>query len=404
MQPASELPAEPAIVVNNVSKMFRLYHQKASSLKERVINLRSPKFEEFWALKDVSLQVNHGETFGLIGANGSGKSTLLKLIAGTIRPQSGEITTYGRIASLLELGAGFHPELTGRENVYLNASILGLTRKETDLHFDSIIDFSEIEQFIDMQVKHYSSGMFVRLGFAVAVHVDPEILLVDEVLAVGDEAFQRKCLDRIRTFQKEGRTIVFVSHGVDMVRNVCNRAAFLHHGQLMHMGPAAEVVTKYREVIHGETQAGTTDLVGEKGNKKARILSVSIKDGQGRDRQMFTAGEPMQVFIDIESSVPVEDPVVGLSIDDQMAQGMFGTNTERKGIRIDSINGKCRVVFSFEALPFQAETYLVSASIHSRDEETLYHWVDRAASFWCNNTGNDAGALNMPCDVTVEYL
>src|SRR5207247_1244757 len=196
----------------SVSKMFRLYHERAYSLKERIVNLRKPQYEQFWALKDVSLEIGHGETAGLIGPNGSGKTTLLKLVAGIIRPTAGRIETHGRIASLLELGAGFHPDLTGRENVYLNASILGLTRRETDRHFDDIIAFSELAPFIDTQVRHYSSGMYIRLGFAVAIHVDPQILIVDEVLAVGDESFQKKCLDRIRGFQAEGRTIVFVTH------------------------------------------------------------------------------------------------------------------------------------------------------------------------------------------------
>jgi ABC-2 type transport system ATP-binding protein len=206
------------ISVFEVSKTFRLYHERAYSVKERFVNRRKTRFEQFWALRDVSISVDEGDTAGLIGPNGSGKTTLLKLVGGIIRPTSGRIVTRGRIASLLELGAGFHPDLTGRQNVYLNASILGLSKKETDRHFDAIVAFSELEKFIDMQVRHYSSGMYVRLGFAVAVHVDPQILIVDEVLSVGDEAFQRKCLERIRTFQREGITIVFVTHAVDTVR------------------------------------------------------------------------------------------------------------------------------------------------------------------------------------------
>jgi ABC-2 type transport system ATP-binding protein len=201
-------------------------------------------------LRDVSLEIAHGETAGLIGPNGSGKTTLLKLIAGIIRPTMGRIETYGRIASLLELGAGFHPDLTGRENVYLNASILGLTRKETDKYFDAIVAFAELEQFIDMQVRHYSSGMYVRLGFAVAIHVDPQILIVDEVLAVGDEAFQKKCLDRIRRFQTEGRTIVFVTHAAGTVEDVCNRAYLLFRGDLAAQGDPDDVIKEYRRRVN----------------------------------------------------------------------------------------------------------------------------------------------------------
>ena len=243
-----------AVRVEGVSKEFRLYHERALSLKERLVNLRKPSYERFWALKDVSLEIGHGETAGLIGPNGSGKTTLLKLVAGIIRPTAGRIETYGRIASLLELGAGFHPDLTGRENVYLNASILGLTRKETDRYFDAIVAFSELEPFIDTQVRHYSSGMYIRLGFAVAIHVDPQILIVDEVLAVGDESFQHKCLDRIRGFQAEGRTIVFVTHSLGTVTAICNRAYLLYRGDLTAEGDPRDVVKSYlRRVGEGDT-------------------------------------------------------------------------------------------------------------------------------------------------------
>ena len=244
----------PAVRVEGVAKKFRLYHERAYSLKERIVNFRRARYEEFWALKDVSLEIAHGETAGLVGPNGSGKSTLLKLTAGIIRPTAGRIETHGRIASLLELGAGFHPDLTGRENVYLNASILGLTRKETDRHFDEIVAFSELETFIDTQVRHYSSGMYIRLGFAVAIHVNPQILIVDEVLAVGDESFQKKCLDRIRQFQSEGRTIVFVTHALGTVEDVCNRAFLLYQGRLAHEGDPREVVGEYRRRVQAEAQ------------------------------------------------------------------------------------------------------------------------------------------------------
>jgi ABC-2 type transport system ATP-binding protein len=251
-----------AVRVESVSKEFRLYHDRAMSLKERIVNFRPRKYEQFWALRDVSLEIAHGETAGLIGPNGSGKTTLLKLVAGIIRPTAGRIETYGRIASLLELGAGFHPDLTGRENVYLNASILGLTRKETDKYFDSMVAFSELEPFIDMQVRHYSSGMYVRLGFAVAVHVDPQILIVDEVLAVGDESFQHKCLDRIRAFQAEGRTIVFVTHSLGTVEDVCNRAYLLYRGDLAMHGDPHDVIAEYRRRV-SEGEAARADVPAE---------------------------------------------------------------------------------------------------------------------------------------------
>src|SRR6478752_7110570 len=218
------------VKVAGASKRFVI--RKEKSLKERLVNLgRSNQHkDDFWALRDIDLEIYSGSTVGLIGPNGSGKSTLLKLIGGILQPTTGTVEHRGRLAALLELGAGFHPDLTGRENVFLNASILGLSRKQTAKYFDEIVDFSGIEQFIDTQVKFYSSGMYVRLAFAVAVHVDPDVLLVDEVLAVGDEPFQRKCMDRIRQFQHEGRTIVLVSHSADQVGDLCDRAVLLRNG------------------------------------------------------------------------------------------------------------------------------------------------------------------------------
>jgi ABC-2 type transport system ATP-binding protein len=238
--------SELSISVESVSKQFRLFHERPSSIKERILRMRRSRAVDFWALRDISYDIPEGSTVGLIGANGSGKTTLLKIIGGILRPTRGRVMTRGRIAALLELGAGFHPELTGRENVYLNASILGLSRKDTDRQFDDIVQFSELEEFIDNQVKFYSSGMFMRLGFAVAVHVDPGILLIDEVLAVGDEAFQRKCIDRVREFQQEGRTIVLVTHAVDRVRQICDRAIMLERGTVRASGDVGNVVREFR--------------------------------------------------------------------------------------------------------------------------------------------------------------
>ncbi|RFA22651.1 hypothetical protein B7R25_03300 [Subtercola boreus] len=238
----------PTVVrATNVSKRFVI--RKEKSLKERIVNFgRSQKHkDDFWALRDVSFDITAGTTIGLVGANGSGKSTLLKVLGGIIQPNDGKVERRGRLAALLELGAGFHPDLTGRENVYLNSSILGLSRKQTDEYFQSIVDFSEIEEFIDTQVKFYSSGMYVRLAFAIAVHVDPDILLVDEVLAVGDEPFQEKCMAKIREFQQEGRTIILVSHSASQVEDLCDRVVVLSHGHVVFDGAAAEGILALRE-------------------------------------------------------------------------------------------------------------------------------------------------------------
>ena len=238
-----------AIEIRHVTKTFRLYHEHYSSLKEKMLHFGRVPSENFVAVNDVDIDIEEGTTVGILGHNGSGKSTLLKCVAGILQPNEGEIVTRGRLAALLELGAGFHPELTGRENVYMNASILGLSKKDINGVFDEIVAFSELEKFIDMQVRHYSSGMYVRLGFAVAVNVDPDILLVDEVLSVGDEAFQRKCLERIAEFQREGRTILFVTHAADLVRKVCERGLVLDHGELVSDSSPGEAIRTFRESL-----------------------------------------------------------------------------------------------------------------------------------------------------------
>lgn len=391
------------ISVNDISKTFRLYHERAYSLKERVVNRRRARYEEFWALRDVSLEVGRNETAGLIGPNGSGKSTLLKLVAGIIRPTKGRIETRGRIASLLELGAGFHPDLTGRENVYLNASILGLTRRETDQHFDDIVAFSELEPFIDTQVRHYSSGMYVRLGFAVAVHVDPEILIVDEVLAVGDEAFQRKCIDRIRRFQSEGRTIVFVTHAVEVVRNICNRAFFLHKGRLEAEGEPADVIRAYREQIHGQAHLEARPLE-ERGDLKVRIMGVRITDSDGLDRAVFRAGEDLYVTIDIEAASPVADPMVGIAIYDERETLILGTNSDIEGVPLGTLHGKTRVAFVCRQIPMRDGRYAVTVGVTTRDHRHVYHWQEKAYRFRCDRTSVVAGSLEIPVSINVEQL
>lgn len=239
-----------AVSVENVSKRFRLYHERNQSLKSAIMRRRRSVHEDFWALRDVSFEVPEGSTFGLIGSNGSGKSTLLKCLAKIYWPTEGNIAYNGRMAALLEVGSGFHHELSGRENIYLNGSILGMSKKEIDRKYDEIVDFSGVEHFIDQPVKNYSSGMYVRLGFSVAISVEPEILVVDEVLAVGDAEFQEKCLDKFRDYRREGRTVIMVSHALGSVREMCDQAAWLNKGELMHVGDAESTIAAY-EGSHG---------------------------------------------------------------------------------------------------------------------------------------------------------
>lgn len=246
---AKEVSKEVAIEIKDVWKKFRIYHEKTYSLKERIIFWGRNKGEDFWALKGINLTIPKGSTVGLLGRNGSGKSTLLKIISRILYPTRGEVKINGRVSTLLELGAGFHPEFTGRENIFLNASILGLTRKEIKERLDDIIAFAELGDFIDNPVRNYSSGMYTRLGFAVAVHVDPEILLIDEVLAVGDLAFQEKCLTRIRELQKRGTTIILVSHSPKQIEDLCDNAVWLDKGEVKMQGPVREVTKAYSEFM-----------------------------------------------------------------------------------------------------------------------------------------------------------
>jgi ABC-type polysaccharide/polyol phosphate transport system ATPase subunit len=245
-----------AVAFNNVSKRFVLRRERAYTILESLIGLVRPArvgTEEFWALKDVSFAIPAGQTFGIVGPNGAGKSTILKLMSRILEPTSGQVAVRGRVSPLLELGAGFHPELTGRENVYLNAALFGVTEAEAHDRFDEIVEFSELKDFIDVPLKHYSSGMYMRLGFAVAANIIPDVLLVDEVLAVGDEAYQRKCLKKIQEFRTEGRTIVFVSHDLPTVRQICHQALWLDQGRVQALGPTDDVVDAYlRSMAPGE--------------------------------------------------------------------------------------------------------------------------------------------------------
>lgn len=234
-----------AVHIKNLGKKFRIYSERNQSLKSALMRGRVSKFEQFWALRDITFEVARGTTLGLVGGNGSGKSTLLKTLAKIYWPDEGEISFEGRMSALLEVGSGFHPELTGRENVYLNGSILGMKKKEIDNRFDEIVDFSGVRDFIDQPVKNYSSGMYVRLGFSVAIHVEPDILVVDEVLAVGDSSFQQQCFARFRELKTKGTTIILVSHDMDAVRTLCDEVAWINNGQLEMLGPASEVTEKY---------------------------------------------------------------------------------------------------------------------------------------------------------------
>ncbi|WP_159805774.1 ABC transporter ATP-binding protein [Cellulomonas citrea] len=358
------------VEISNVSKRFVIHRDK--SLKERVLNRSRDRRhkQDFWALRDVNLDIELGSTVGLVGANGSGKSTLLKMIGGIHQPTTGSVRLRGRLAALLELGAGFHPDLTGRENVYLNAAILGISRAQTDRYFDAIVDFSGIEPFIDTQVKYYSSGMYVRLAFAVAVHVDPDILLVDEVLAVGDEPFQRKCMDRIRGFQAEGRSIVLVSHALDQVADLCDRAVVLEAGQVRADGPPREALRVLREDFE-ETRRHDVEEARRVSRRtrtepapSAEITAIDlVSDGAPRDRATLTPGDDLTVRVHVTSTHALDDWNVGIALNNPLGQMVLGTNAVMLGKPLPHVAGGSVVEFTLPGLMLGEGSYSVDAAI-----------------------------------------
>ncbi len=395
----SSLANAAAIEVHDVSKRFRIYREKPTSLKQRLLTSRS-RAEDFWALRDVGLDVGEGSTFGLIGHNGSGKTTLLKCVAGILRPTSGAILQRGRLAALLELGAGFHPELTGRENVYLNASFLGLSRKQTDAAFDDIVAFAELEQFIDTEVKFYSSGMLVRLGFAVAVHVEPDVLLIDEVLAVGDEAFQAKCLNRVREFQREGRTIVLVTHALDTVTEICDRAAMLHHGELHAIGMPAEVVREMRHVLLGMADPG---FVPEQGTREAEIVEVQIVRPDGSSHGAILSGDPLTIVVDVRQNEPVDDLDVDFAVHESTNYLVLDARTSRAGIDLGRFDKK-RVRFKIQGFPYDPGKYWVTIGLSSRTTGHLYHVQTQRYLFEVFDAPRAQERVDVPVWVEVEDL
>jgi ABC-2 type transport system ATP-binding protein len=388
----------PAIEVEGLSKRFRLYREKPSSLKARLISSRT-RAEDLWALRDVDLEVAEGETLGLVGHNGSGKTTLLKVIAGILRPTAGVVRTRGRVAALLELGAGFHPELTGRENVYLNASFLGLSRRETDRAYDEIVAFAELEDFMDNQVKFYSSGMLVRLGFAIAVHVDPAILLIDEVLAVGDEAFQRRCIDRVRAFQREGRTIVFVTHALDLVRQICDRAVMLHHGRVHAIGEPDDVVQELRYVMLRQDP----NFIPEEGSREVEIDQVALLCEDGSTGRPVVVGEDLVIQVDVRPNEPVDDLDVSFAVLDWTNRLAVDGRTSRAGIDLGPLAGKRRIRFRLRSLPLLPGRYWVTVGLESRRTGKLYH-VQTQRYMFDVAEGVRRDRLDVPVEVEVEDL
>ena len=402
-----------AVEIQDVSKHFRLYHEKYTSLKERVIHLNKIPFEEFWALQHITFDVNSGETVGLVGHNGSGKSTLLKCIAAILQPTSGEIRVRGRVAAMLELGAGFHPELSGRENIYLNAALLGVAKRDIDLRFDDIVEFSELGPFIDNQVRYYSSGMYTRLGFAVAVNVDPDILLVDEVLAVGDENFQRKCFDKVEEFQREGRTIVFVSHSPEIVRRVCDRAYVLDHGVIVGEGTAPEAISILREYqargsglasmiasmqeIESDSggQAGRMAMSVAEPEERVMVGQISVSFPSTPAAGYLNPGDPMTVTVSYTATRHISGVIVGIQLFDQKGDMVFGTDSDLMGLEPLDADLEGELEFNFPSVPVTDGLFSVAVGFTSARDQHIYDWQNQELAFKVISNGKSSGYLKL---------
>ena len=390
-----------ALSVNELWKSYRLYHERNQYLKAAILKGRRARYEEFWALKGVDFAVPTGSTFGVIGSNGSGKSTLLKTMAGILQPEKGSITIQGRVSALLELGAGFHPELTGRENVFLNGAILGLSKKEITARFDDIVEFAGLADFIDTPVKNYSSGMFVRLGFAVAAHVEPDVLLIDEVLSVGDESFQRRCAEKIDEFRRDGRTIVFVSHGLSQVEQLCEDVAWIDKGDLRMLGKASEVISAYQGQSH-QAQRVEGEQGSRWGSGEAQIVHVELRDRDGLDQAVLTTHEPVTIHVEITAHAPLQDTVLGVRIDSLAGGVVWATSTRRNGRTIGLIDGPAGVDIAIGSLPLLEGVYDLTVALTDHTEVHPYdHWERRIRFEVRQFKSYDSGLVSIPAEWTI---
>ena len=404
-----------AIEVENVSKFYKKFAHKKQfqTLKSALLGANlfetMKSRETFTALKDVNCTIAKGSMFGIIGSNGSGKSTLLKLIAGISKPTYGKIVSHGKISALIELGAGFHPEISGRENIFINGIMLGLSRKSITERFDDIVRFAELEDFIDQPVKTYSSGMFMRLGFAVAVNVDPDILLIDEVLAVGDEAFAHKCLDKISDFKKRKKTMVLVTHSMAMVELLCDSAMWLKKGNVMKIGDPRmvcgsylmDVEAKEEKDMQAEHQQLVEKLAGEIpsdsavqqsrwGGGEIQITKVQLLDEHEQEKYVYTLGEPMQIKMFVHARQSVDDFVFGVGIFNTEGVCCYGTNTYLEEFDPLECRGSGEVTFRIDQLNLIEGTYFLDVAAHRRDEYP-YDYHRHLYSFKVRSRHKDVG-------------
>ena len=382
------------IVAENVSRRFRVYPQRHVTLKEAIVRRRQLRPLEVLAVRDVSLAIEAGESVGFLGRNGSGKTTLLRLFAGVFRPTSGRLTVAGRIGSLLELGAGFHPDFTGRDNIYLSASIYGLRKQEIERRLDSIVEFSELERFIDLPVRTYSAGMYMRLGFSIAVNVDADILLLDEVFAVGDEAFQRKSVDRILGFKEQGKTIAFVSHSGPALERMCDRAVLLREGFVEYDGETGEALRQYQELLAGEEDpAERTAGLREWGTGEVRVTGVSMEDPSGVARESFEGGEPLVLRLLVHAREPVDSPRLAVELRDGTG-ALLGRNERDLGeLGWDRESEDAVIRFEIPRLPVVEGRFQFNVSLMDAARERRYHSVEKAGLFSVAPEGEAHGLI-----------
>ena len=397
--------SDPAIIVESVSKNFRLYHERNRYIKAAILRGRRARYEEFWALDNVSFEVEHGSTLGLIGSNGSGKSTMLKCLTGIYRPDKGRIAVNGNIAALLELGSGFHPELSGRENVYLNAAILGLSKKDAKRQFDSIVEFAGLERFIDTAVKNYSSGMQIRLGFSIAAHVEPEILLIDEVLTVGDQTFQRKSSEKIEQFRREGRTIVVVSHSLASVQQLCKEVIWLEKGHMMMRGPAAEVISAYTGESYSQHAAMDADFRERWGTEEVRIDRIELLNAGGEKTERIETNAAMTITTQLTAQTSVRGPVVKVSISKLDGDIVWSSTSRRSELGLGNLNNPVVVNIAIPKLPLLEGTYFISVACTDTTGTTDYDHCQNWVRFDVHQSDLfEEGLVAIPSTWTLDHL
>ena len=399
------MPAPGRVLVDDVWESFRIFHDRPVSIRERLVGRRKTVAEEFWALKGVSFEVAPGESFAVIGPNGSGKSTLLKCLARILEPTRGRVEIEGRLAALLELGAGFHGDLTGRENVYLNASILGFRERDVDAIFDDIVDFSELEEFIDTPVRNYSSGMFVRLGFAVAINLEPQVLLVDEVLAVGDARFQQRCFERIRAIQRVGTTIVLVTHDLDSATTLCRQAVLLDKGELVASGKSHDVADAYRRRVADSGAYRMSQFAGGEVEGSGELALTNIRIVGDTGKEYVESGERFAICFEAEAQTAVDNPVFGLIIRGHDGAYLFDTNTlwrrQRTGVFAPGAKAAVRFELTANLLP---GSYLVTVAASDADGKRALDWHTDVLPLEIRGAASTRGIVDLNAGIHVEGL